>query len=113
MAMLGKQGWKFLTNPDALVTKVFKARYFPNCSFLEAGGGSNPSFVWSSIKETQGLLREGIRWRIGDGRKVRVWGDPWLPDRHNPYINTPDPGIWERHWLILFDVQLLRIGIGS
>lgn len=91
LAMLGKQGWKFLTHPDALVTKVFKARYFPNGSFLEAKRGSNPSFVWASIWEAQGLLSEGVQWRIGDGRTVRVWGVPWLPDRNNPYVSTPQP----------------------
>lgn len=53
LAMLGKQGWKMLTQPNSLVTRVFKARYFPKCSFLEAGKGSNPSFVWSSLRETQ------------------------------------------------------------
>ncbi|XP_019159671.1 PREDICTED: uncharacterized protein LOC109156272 [Ipomoea nil] len=35
LAMLDKQGWNFLNKPEALVTKIFKARYFPNCSFLE------------------------------------------------------------------------------
>ncbi|XP_019177735.1 PREDICTED: uncharacterized protein LOC109172940 [Ipomoea nil] len=90
LAMLGKQGWKFLNNPNALVTRVFKARYFLKCSFLEAGVGSNPSFVWSSVRETQGLLRGGVRWRIGDGGTVKVWGDPWLPDVHNPYVMTTE-----------------------
>ena len=28
LAMLGKQGWKFLSNPNALVTRIFKAKYF-------------------------------------------------------------------------------------
>ncbi|CAN0893426.1 hypothetical protein LINGRAPRIM_LOCUS2746 [Linum grandiflorum] len=26
LAMFGKQGWKFLTNPNALVSRVFKAK---------------------------------------------------------------------------------------
>lgn len=60
LAMLSK-GWKFLTYPEALMTRVFKARYFPNCSFLEASSGSNPSFVWTSIQESQWLLCEGSR----------------------------------------------------
>lgn len=28
LAMLAKQGWKFQTNPESLVTCLFKARYF-------------------------------------------------------------------------------------
>ncbi|XP_019179245.1 PREDICTED: uncharacterized protein LOC109174463 [Ipomoea nil] len=83
LAMLGKQGWNFLTKPDALVTRVFKARYFPKCSFLEAKRGSNPSFVWSSIWESQTMVGKGVRWRVGNGESIRVWGDPWLPDDLN------------------------------
>jgi hypothetical protein len=25
------------------------------------------------------VLKEGIIWRIGDGSRVRIWEDPWLP----------------------------------
>lgn len=28
LAMLDKQGWKFVTNPSALVNRVFKTKYF-------------------------------------------------------------------------------------
>lgn len=28
LAMLGKQGWKILTNPESLVAKVYRAKYF-------------------------------------------------------------------------------------
>ncbi|XP_019155316.1 PREDICTED: uncharacterized protein LOC109152193 [Ipomoea nil] len=89
LAMLGKQGWNFLTKPNALVTRVFKARYFPKSTFLQATRGSNPSYVWSSIWETQELVRKGVRWRIGNGEGTKVWGDPWLPDGGNPYVTTP------------------------
>lgn len=89
LAMLGKQGWKLFSNPNALVTRVFKARYFPHSSFLEAGKGSNPSFIWFSIRETQSLIRAGARVCVGDGKSVGVWGSPWLPDHVNPYVSTP------------------------
>lgn len=49
LAMLGKQGWKFLTEPNSLVSRIFKARYFPSKSYLTATIGHNPSFVWRSI----------------------------------------------------------------
>jgi len=34
LAMLGKQGWKLLTNQDTIVTRIYKARYFPKTDFL-------------------------------------------------------------------------------
>ncbi|KAL5553514.1 hypothetical protein UlMin_040915 [Ulmus minor] len=48
-ALLAKQGWRLIHSPDSLVGKVLKACYFPNCSFLEAKIGGNPSFSWRSI----------------------------------------------------------------
>lgn len=44
LALLGKQAWRFITSPESLVTKIFKARYFANCSFMEAVIGHNPSY---------------------------------------------------------------------
>jgi hypothetical protein len=49
LAMLGKQAWNLVTKPSNLITKLFKARYFPNCDFFEANIGHNPSYVWRSI----------------------------------------------------------------
>lgn len=30
LAMLGKQSWRFLLNPEILVTRIYKSRYFVN-----------------------------------------------------------------------------------
>ena len=56
-AMLSKQGWKFLKEPDSLVSRIFKARYFPETNFLNASKGNNPSFIWASIMSAQDLVR--------------------------------------------------------
>uniref|UniRef100_A0A803QBR0 Uncharacterized protein n=1 Tax=Cannabis sativa TaxID=3483 RepID=A0A803QBR0_CANSA len=46
LSLLGKQGWQLLTNESSLIGKVFKARYYPNGTFLDARLGNNPNFVW-------------------------------------------------------------------
>ncbi|XP_073063943.1 uncharacterized mitochondrial protein AtMg00310-like [Primulina eburnea] len=89
LAMLGKKRWKFLSNPDALICKVFKAKHYPNGDFLNAKLGNNPSFVWKSIWSSRVLLEKGIRWKIGDGRKIRVWNEPWLREASNMRIESP------------------------
>ncbi|XP_058761402.1 uncharacterized mitochondrial protein AtMg00310-like [Vicia villosa] len=45
MSMVAKQGWFIMSNPEALVSRIFKARYFPRTSFFDATLGYNPSFV--------------------------------------------------------------------
>lgn len=89
LAMLGKQGWKLLSDPDALICKVFKAIYYPRGDFLSAKLGHNPSYVWRSIWSSQVLLEKGIRWKVGDGRHIKVWADPWLRDSSNMKIESP------------------------
>lgn len=45
LALLGNQAWRFITKPELLAFKIFKARYFPNYSFMEASISSNPSYA--------------------------------------------------------------------
>lgn len=78
LAMLGKQGWKFLTEPDSLVSRMFKAKYFPRSTFLTAAIGHNPSYVWRSILRARFIIRGGARWRIGVGENIRILGEPWI-----------------------------------
>ena len=49
MALLAKQGWRLQTNSSLLFYRVYKAKYFPRCDFLEATLGSQPPFAWRSI----------------------------------------------------------------
>jgi hypothetical protein len=78
-ALLAKQGWRLMQDPDLVAGKILKAKYFPQTSFLEAKLGSKPSYVWRSIFNARGLLVEGLQWRVGDGRSIKIWGEKWLP----------------------------------
>jgi hypothetical protein len=61
-ALLSKQCWRLLDNQQSLFFCVFKAKYFPLCSFLDAKLGSAPSFLWRSFLSGRELLLKGIRW---------------------------------------------------
>ncbi|XP_050229231.1 uncharacterized mitochondrial protein AtMg00310-like [Mercurialis annua] len=92
IAMLARQAWRFLSSENKLMVKIFKAKYFPDSSFLEAKIGSNPSYVWRSIFEAQKVMKSGARVKIGNGQNTRVWGSPWLDDDNGGLISTPMPG---------------------
>ena len=79
LAMLAKQGWRILTNPDSLMARVFKVKYFPFDDVLNFKKGSNPSYAWRSIHNSLKVIRRGIRWRVGNGRRIHIWDDRWLP----------------------------------
>ena len=59
--------------------RIFKARYFPHCNFLEAGLGYRPSRIWSSLIWGKDLLKVGLRWRVGNGEDIHVYQDRWVP----------------------------------
>lgn len=93
MALIGKQGWRLLIHPEKLVSKVYKARYFPNDSFLDAKIGGSPSYIWRSIMETRNMLKQGTSCRIGDGSQVNIMGDPWLPSVDDPFVHSNNEAI--------------------
>jgi hypothetical protein len=78
-ALLAKQGWRLVQDPNSLVGRIFKAKYYHGGSFLEAKTGSRPSFAWRSILAARELLKEGLQWRVGDGKSIKIWGDKWIP----------------------------------
>ena len=67
LAMIAKQAWRLIQGEPSLFFKVYKARYFPNSSFMDADLGANPSFVWRSSLEARELIRAGTAWTVGDG----------------------------------------------
>ena len=65
--MLGRQGWRLLTNQNLLVGRIFKAIYYPNACFAKAKLGSNPSYAWRSILAAQKILIKGSCIQVGNG----------------------------------------------
>lgn len=49
LALLAKQGWRVMQNPQSLVTTVLKEKYFPNGSSLSASLGRKPSYAWGAL----------------------------------------------------------------
>ena len=79
LAMLAKQAWRLLQNPTSLCAQVLSARYYPDCSMLQASPRSGISYVWRSILKGVELLKKGIIWRVGSGKDIDIWSDPWIP----------------------------------
>ncbi|WOH00018.1 hypothetical protein DCAR_0519374 [Daucus carota subsp. sativus] len=78
LAMLCKQCWNLINRPDALVSRVLKARYYPNCHILEAERKGGSSYTCSGIWEAKEEVKKGLRWVLGDGQSIRINPDRWL-----------------------------------
>ncbi|XP_030949875.1 uncharacterized protein LOC115973779 [Quercus lobata] len=90
LAMLAKQAWRLIQGGHSLFVRVYKALYFPSCSFMEVELGCNPSFVWRSLLDARELIRAGIAWHMGDGQSIEVNDHRWLnhPPLFRPSANT-------------------------
>ena len=93
-AMLGRQCWRLMTEPDSLCAKVLKGRYYPKCSFIDSVSTRSSSFTWRRLMYGKSLLERGILWRVGNGEEIRITKDKWIPDApcHPicPIVDIPD-----------------------
>ena len=85
-ALLAKQVWQLMHNKTSLFYKVFKTKYFPHCSVLDAQLNARSSFAWKSIMGAREVIKKGSIWRIGNGDHIQIWGERWLPVAHHHTI---------------------------
>ncbi|MCI63366.1 ribonuclease H, partial [Trifolium medium] len=41
--------WRIIQDPNSMIAKELKAKYFPNVIAVRAAVGYNPSYTWRSI----------------------------------------------------------------
>ena len=87
-ALLVKQAWRLLQNKNSLLYRVFKPRFFPNGTILEAPQSQTGSYAWKSSLKGRNVLMEDLRWRVGDGESINVWEDSWLPSEFLPFVSS-------------------------
>ncbi|KAK1602970.1 hypothetical protein QYE76_018463, partial [Lolium multiflorum] len=85
-ALFYQTHWDFLE--EAICQAVLKGRYYPNCDFWDAPKPRSSSYTWRSIQFGMQLVKDGVRWGIGDGKKTKILTDKWIPEVP-PYTLRP------------------------
>lgn len=78
-ALLAKQCWRILQNPDSLAAKILKAKYFKRGTILTAQLERWSSFVWLSIWSARDLLQACIICWVGNGGHIWIWKNKRIP----------------------------------
>lgn len=61
-----------------MASKVLKEKDFPKVHFSKLKWEVDP-LSWRSILAERPLLEKGTRWRVGNGTKIKIWKDKWIP----------------------------------
>nr|XP_027071698.1 uncharacterized protein LOC113696490 [Coffea arabica] len=125
VALLAKQIWRVVTNPNLLVSKVLKAKYMKKTDWLVQKPPSTASWCWKSLHKGGELLQQGLYKRVGDGRSIKIWEDRWVAGSCNGKLTTAKPagcqlecvhelieeGRWKtdtlHRWFNIDDVELI------
>lgn len=68
-----------MDNPNCLVTRILKARYFKHMDILNAPLGNKPSYIWRSILWSREIINEGTYWKVGNDKQINARRDLWIP----------------------------------
>uniref|UniRef100_A0A2N9FBV7 Reverse transcriptase zinc-binding domain-containing protein n=1 Tax=Fagus sylvatica TaxID=28930 RepID=A0A2N9FBV7_FAGSY len=121
-ALLAKQVWRLFHNKESLIYKVFKAKFFPHGTIMDARHSARASYAWKSILNARHVITKGTWWRIGNGLSTKIWSDKWLPPPSSGKPLTPPcilphdacfstlildaPGVWKQFWKRVWSVRV-------
>ena len=88
-SLLAKQAWRLIHNEGTLFYKIFKAKFFPHCSFMEAKESAIGSYAWKSILKGREVIQMGARFRVDNGKNIKIWQHHWLLIKHPPLSSFP------------------------
>ena len=71
-ALLAKVAWHLISQPDAVFSKFFMAKYYTCSSFLNVHCTNQATWGWRSILWGRDLLRNGLKWRVAKGTKIKI-----------------------------------------
>lgn len=92
-AMLGKAVWSLIHKPGKLWVRVLSHKYLRNSSLFQARASPSASPVWKRILRARDQLREGFKFRLGDGASS-IWYSDWsgtgMVAEKLPYVHVSD-----------------------
>lgn len=88
LAMLDKQCWRLIEHNALLCARVLRARYYPTGDILNCELKKGSSYIWRSIWAGIQTFKKGCIWRVGDGAKINIWDDCWIPSSFSRKVVT-------------------------
>eukprot|EP00253_Pinus_taeda_P008879 PITA_08879 len=82
ISLVAKSGWQ-LISMENLWTRVVKRKYIdpiPMEEWIRSQNkkAKNSSAIWKATVEAFSVIEQGLAWKVGDGRQIRIGRDPWV-----------------------------------
>lgn len=99
LALLAKQLWRLISQPNLLMSKILRAKYFPQGGLLNAVAHDQASWLWKSWLGAKKIMQLGLRFQVGDGKSIRIWDSPWLHSTPDFKPSTCKPADCHLTWV--------------
>ena len=70
--------WRLVHDPDSIIAKIIKAKYFPYASLWTAVTYLPKSTFWASILSIRHHLEKHVTIQLVEGNSL-IWNQPWCP----------------------------------
>eukprot|EP00253_Pinus_taeda_P029408 PITA_29408 len=82
ISLAAKSGWR-LISMENLWTRVVKRKYIdpiPMDEWIRSQNKKtkNSSAIWKATVEAFSVIEQGLAWKVGDGKQIRIGRDPWV-----------------------------------
>lgn len=75
--LLAKHSWRFVSKPSALASRWIQSKYLLPGADLRFRTTSQDSMVWKGIVHSSHIIRDHLRWKIGNGLRVDIISPAW------------------------------------
>ncbi|CAA0811633.1 Ribonuclease H-like superfamily protein [Striga hermonthica] len=82
-ALILKQLWRLIEQPDLLMSRILRHKYFNDCSIFEWQNTGGASWLWSSWASFLPVLQKFTRITIRDGQSTRLNDSNWVSGHHS------------------------------
>ncbi|XP_016194997.1 uncharacterized protein LOC107635964 [Arachis ipaensis] len=110
LALFAKQCWKVASQPQSLLSRLLKGKYFRYSSIMNAEIGTVPSWGWHSILKGRKVVEKGLVWRVGDGSNIRIFSDAWLAPPHSYVVSSYETSKLQNQPLLMVKDLILSNG---
>lgn len=115
-ALLGRQAWRIIHNPNAILSKVYRAKYCCDPINLTFQAKSQATPLARKICKQIDIVTQNCKWKVGNGQSIHIGSRLWYQPlgEHNGLNTVADlfnqNGSWDFQKVsALFDDQTTRL----